>query len=149
MITIHNVATRKFLLLLFLALPAIIFASCKLSEEATENPGNNTISSGSVIENIDETEDLSSQLTKIAGVRVDGIGAYARVHIRGINSFGSSSAPLFIIDEGVMTRNYSNVYHMVSGVKIKRIRVLKGAEAARYGMEGTNGVIEITTGNSQ
>jgi TonB-linked SusC/RagA family outer membrane protein len=64
-----------------------------------------------------------------------------RVVIRGINSIGTSSNPLYVVD-GVVMENF----HLVNPNDIERIEVLKDASAAAiYGARGANGVILVTT----
>lgn len=64
-----------------------------------------------------------------------------RVVIRGVNSIGTSSNPLYVVD-GVVMENF----HLVNPNDIERIEVLKDASAtAIYGARGANGVILVTT----
>jgi TonB-dependent starch-binding outer membrane protein SusC len=64
-----------------------------------------------------------------------------RVVIRGVNSIGTSSNPLYVVD-GVVMENF----HLVNPNDIERIEVLKDASStAIYGARGANGVILVTT----
>lgn len=84
-------------------------------------------------------------LRKINGVRVAGDGPNAIITIRGadVSTFNASSSPLFVIDGQVINNSYSVIYSMVNRNQIKKIEVLKGADAASYGIRGANGVIII------
>lgn len=78
-------------------------------------------------------------------VRRTGDGGIA-LQIRGATSLaGESTAPLFILN-GLPFRAGSNgELTGVSAEDIETIKVLKGADAAIYGIDGANGVIVITT----
>jgi TonB-dependent starch-binding outer membrane protein SusC len=77
-----------------------------------------------------------------AGVQVisSGMpGGYTQVNIRGITSFGNND-PLVVID-GVQAS-----MHDINSNDIESVQVLKDAgSAAIYGVQGSNGVIVITT----
>lgn len=90
-------------------------------------------------------EDLTMHLRKINGVRVRGDGPSATITIRGgeVSSFNANTTPLFVIDGQTVNNSYSAIYNMVNSHQIKRIEVLKGADAAGYGIRGANGVIII------
>lgn len=100
---------------------------------------------------------------KIAGVMVsqtDGApGAGLSIQVRGSNSFGTSTQPLYIVDgvpfdtgsdpargeiDGI--GNSSNPLSFINPHDIESIEVLKDASAtAIYGSRGANGVVLITT----
>ena len=101
---------------------------------------------------------------KIAGVLVtqnDGApGAGLNIQVRGSNSFGTSSQPLYIVDgvpfdtgsdptkddKSDAYTNTSNPLAFINPHDIESIEVLKDASAtAIYGSRGANGVIIITT----
>ena len=117
---------------------------------------------------------ITSLTGKSAGVRVNqvssGLGASAKVSIRGIRSVASDNQPLYVID-GVPMSNTSSeqAYSAIGGTAnagnrdggdgisnlnpedVESISILKGAPAAAlYGSMAANGVILITTkkGNS-
>ncbi len=62
------------------------------------------------------------------------------ITIRGINSLKYAAEPLFVVD-GVVVSGID----YISPNNVKKISVLKGADAAIYGMQGSSGVILITT----
>ncbi|WP_044210665.1 TonB-dependent receptor [Flammeovirga sp. OC4] len=98
---------------------------------------------------------------RMSGVRVvtnsGQPGASSSVSIRGFNSLGGNSAPLYVID-GVIMNSDDNMGFAQNGgggqsaladinpADIKSIEVLKDASStAMYGAMGSNGVILITT----
>ncbi|MFD2561574.1 SusC/RagA family TonB-linked outer membrane protein [Aquimarina rubra] len=95
-----------------------------------------------------------------AGVQVfsssGGLGASPTINIRGTNSIGSNSRPLFVIDGVVLGDNFTtfgqgsgqgiNPLANINPNDIENISVLKSAAAAAlYGSRGGNGVVLITT----
>ena len=77
------------------------------------------------------------QITSTSGTP----GAGFDVKIRGLNSFGSSSSPLYVID-GVLASDISSI----NPSDIESVSVLKDASSsAIYGARAANGVIVITT----
>lgn len=72
---------------------------------------------------------------RVPGVRVVGNS----VIIRGVNSFNTSSDPLYVVN-GSITSDIS----FIPPNEVKSINVLKDASASVYGSRGGNGVIEIT-----
>lgn len=63
-----------------------------------------------------------------------------KIVIRGVNSLNYNAEPLFVVD-GL---NVSSIDYIMP-INVKKISVLKGADAAVYGLLGSNGVIKITT----
>ncbi|AXT58568.1 TonB-dependent receptor [Aquimarina sp. AD1] len=95
-----------------------------------------------------------------AGVQVfsssGGLGASPTINIRGTNSIGSNTRPLFVIDGIVLGDNFTtfgqgsgqgiNPLANINPNDIESISVLKSAAAAAlYGSRGGNGVVLITT----
>lgn len=76
--------------------------------------------------------------SEVSGVTVSG----RSVQIQQGHSFIGSGAPLFVIN-GVVV----NTIDEVNPLEVKSIKVLKGSEAAIYGVRGSNGVISITLKN--
>ena len=88
---------------------------------------------------------LDDYLRRIPGVEVFGSGPDARIIVRGVQSLFGSNDPLYVINGVQSGRNFAEVYHFVAMETVNSIRVLKGAQTTRYGMEGANGVILIST----
>lgn len=83
---------------------------------------------------------------KVAGLAITtastGVGAEAKVLLRGIRSIAGSSEPLYVVDGITLAGSISNL----SADNITSISVLKGANAAAlYGSRANNGAIIITT----
>jgi len=91
---------------------------------------------------------LADYLVKVPGVNVRGSGNNVDIVIRGINSFQLGTSPLFVIDGNTVGNSYSQANNMLNPEDIDYVRVLKGSDAAIYGVRGANGVIEITTKKS-
>jgi outer membrane receptor protein involved in Fe transport len=75
---------------------------------------------------------------EVSGVVVSG----KSVQIQQGHSFFGSSTPLFVIN-GVIVNSIDDV----NPREVKSIKILKGTEAAIYGINGTNGVISIILKN--
>jgi TonB-dependent SusC/RagA subfamily outer membrane receptor len=75
---------------------------------------------------------------EVPGVIVSG----RSIQIQQGHSFFGSSTPLFVIN-GAIVESIDNV----NPVEVKSIRILKGSEAAIYGVRGSNGVVSITLKN--
>lgn len=69
------------------------------------------------------------------------------VRIGGPTSFVSGQDPLFVID-GVPMQVSRGTLSWLSAHDVESIKALKGADAAIYGVRGSNGVIVITTKGS-
>ncbi len=92
---------------------------------------------------------LADYLAKVPGVNVYGSGSNVKIQIRGVNSFrDGATRPLFVVDGQRVGKSYQEVLGYVNVQNINSVKVLKGSDAALYGLEGGSGVIEIvTTGN--
>lgn len=81
---------------------------------------------------------------KVAGLQVtspDGKpGGTAFLRIRGISSVNLASDPLYVID-GVVVNNLSGI----NTDDIASVEILKDASAQIYGVNGSNGVVIVTT----
>lgn len=123
-------------------------------------------SNKSSTEGTDGTEymTLEDHLRRLNGVRISGSGDYAKVILRPRGISGASRGmgspesksdinmgdsdqrqPLFVVDGQKVGRDYSSVAEMFSEGEIKSVRLIPESEAAQYGSEGGNGVIEIIT----
>lgn len=103
---------------------------------------------GSVTDDKDYYRSLADYLRQVPGVNVQGSDESAYVTIRGISSFNSSNSPLYVVDGQAVGTNYSQANNLVDPIYIDYVRVLKGPDAAIYGVRGANGVIEIVTKKS-
>ena len=78
-------------------------------------------------------------------MQIQGSGQDAIIRVRGQRSMMSETSPLFVVDGNILGNDFSALYTSIDPNEIKRIRVLKSAsETNRYGLQGGNGVLEIT-----
>jgi len=113
-----------------------------------KNSGKNIIVTEQKPSNVIAEQSLSSFQYKniyeyirgqVPGVRVTSGNT---IIIRGINSVNGSIEPLFVVNKAAVSlTSFANI----NPADIKKITVLKGPDAAIYGLRGANGVIEVTT----
>jgi TonB-dependent SusC/RagA subfamily outer membrane receptor len=77
---------------------------------------------------------------RFPGVQVVTLGGRPTVVIRGRTN------PLIVVD-GVPLADSQGIWSL-SPTDIEQVQILKGAETARYGIQGTRGVVLITTRRS-
>jgi TonB-linked SusC/RagA family outer membrane protein len=105
---------------------------------------------------------LQGQMTGVVVTNSEGsVGSGVSIQIRGLNSFGSGTSPLYIVDgviinssnSGAVFSSYvhgTSVLNSINPNDIASIDILKDADAtAIYGSRGTNGVVLITTKRAQ
>ena len=109
------------------------------SEKSMKNNGNDS-------KNLDVEHDKNANIYRniyelIRG-RLPGVSVSRNnsITIRGVNSIRYIAEPLFVVD-GVIVSSID----YISPNNVKKISVLKGADAAIYGLQGSSGVILITT----
>ena len=132
--------------LIFISI-SFLFAGCS-SVSSTVAGDNRVRPEGSISDDKDYFTSLADYLYRVPGVHVRGSGNNAYVTIRGVNSFDSSLSPitpLFVIDGNAVGYSYSTANSMVEPRYIDYVQVLKGPDAAIYGVRGGNGVVEIVT----
>ncbi|WKD84938.1 TonB-dependent receptor SusC [Polaribacter huanghezhanensis] len=76
---------------------------------------------------------------KVAGVN---IGSDNTIRIRGFANFSGGDGPLLVLNG---TQVDLTTFGDIEPSTIKKVKVLKGPDAAIYGLRGANGVIEVTT----
>lgn len=130
------------LLLSILTFSLLFAAGCSSTSNTVSESGDDD---GRISNEKDYYRSLADYLTKVPGVNVSGSGDSAYVTIRGISSFQSGNTPLYVVDGQAIGNNYSQANNMVNPQDIDYVRVLKGPDAAIYGVRGANGVIEIVT----
>lgn len=92
---------------------------------------------------VDETMRHYQNVAQIIQGRVPGVSVSGnKIVIRGASTFYGSTDPLFLLDGVPVDPSYAMA---VSPNDIERIEILKGPEAAIYGINGANGVIAIYT----
>lgn len=133
----------KKIMVLSVLLLSFIFAACSsVGTAVSEESGR---PEGSISDDLNYYRNLADYLRQVPGVNVSGSGENVSVNIRGINSFNSVTAPLYVVDGHAIGHSYSEANRMLNPEDIDYVRVLKGTDAAIYGVRGGNGVIEIVT----
>lgn len=123
-------------------------AACSTTESVQSSQTENSSTekeSNSISDDKDYFQSLADFLQRVPGVQVSGSQQNRVVTIRGINSFNSGIEPLFLIDGQIAGTTYAQVDNLVNVREIDYVRVLKGSDAAGYGVRGGNGVILIVT----
>ena len=133
----------KNLTVLSLIAISLFLAGC--SSVGTSVSGESTRPDGSIYDDMNYYRSLADFLQNVPGVHVQGQGNSAYVTIRGISSFNATNEPLYVIDGHAVGNSYVEANRIVTPHDIDYIRVLKGPDAAIYGVRGANGVIEIVT----
>jgi TonB-dependent SusC/RagA subfamily outer membrane receptor len=83
---------------------------------------------------------------KVPGLEVVSTNGGIALRIRGVSSWdGRETPPLYILNGLPLAVGGEGVLPGFNLYEIHSIRVLRGAEAAMYGIRGANGVIVITT----
>lgn len=133
---------KKIIVLSILSLSFVLAACSSVGTAVSEETGR---PEGSISDDLNYYRSLADYLRKVPGVNVNGSGENISVHIRGINSFNSVTTPLYVVDGHAIGHSYSEANSMLNPDDIDYVRVLKGTDAAIYGVRGGNGVIEIVT----
>lgn len=100
---------------------------------------------GSISDDMNYLQNLADYLVRVPGVNVVGSGDNVSVNIRGIGTIHASTQPLFVVDGHIVGDSYAQANSMVTPRDIDYVQVLKGNDAAMYGVRGANGVILIRT----
>jgi TonB-dependent SusC/RagA subfamily outer membrane receptor len=136
---------KNYLKLSGIMLLALII-SCASSGEAGTSNQNEDEKVGSSVKVDNPSISLADYLKRFSGVSVFGSGNNVKITVRGATSVHGNTAPLFVVDGVRYGKEFSRVQSTVSVDSIDSVRVLKGVEASSaYGLEGSAGVIEITT----
>ena len=85
--------------------------------------------------------DIYGYLRGVPGVQILP-GPGKEILIRGVTSLNGSSEPLYVLNNMAISKANLND---INPNDIKKVKVVKGANATAYGIRGSAGVIEITT----
>lgn len=136
----------KYLFCCFILLPLFSVSACSPSKNVTRSAADPSEKPEGVIHDDSDTfRSLADYLQRVPGVNVMGSEGNQMVTIRGINSFSSGIEPLFVINGQVVGSSYNQANNMINVRDIDYVRVLKGPDAAVYGVRGGNGVVLIVT----
>lgn len=133
----------KNILLLSIISIGLLFSAC--SSVGTAVSAESGRPEGSISDDMNYYRSLADYLRKVPGVNVSGSGNNVSINIRGINSFNAVTTPLYVIDGHAVGHSYREANGMLNSNDIDYVRVLKGPDAAMYGVRGGNGVIEVVT----
>lgn len=89
------------------------------------------------------TTQLVDLIRRLPGVNIQGSHPNVIVSVRGITSTSGAISVLYVLDNIPMGNDYARVTEGLDMTRVKRVSVLKGAEAAIYGNRGSGGVIII------
>ena len=83
---------------------------------------------------------------KVPGLLVTRVGTELALQIRGNASFnGTMIPPLYVLNGSPFTPGTGGLLSGINPEDIESVRLLRGADATLYGIDGANGVIVITT----
>lgn len=133
----------KNLTLLSLIAISLMFAGCSSVGGTVASESNRP--DDSISDDMNYYRSLADFLENVPGVNIQGQGNSAYITIRGISSFNATNEPLYVIDGHSVGNSYIEANRIVTPNDIDYVRVLKGPDAAIYGVRGGNGVIEIVT----
>ena len=116
----------------------LVFSSCsgtkKTAETTTAMPANTGV-----------YQTLADHLRRNPSVKIIGTGEDIQVMLRGVDSFGGSVEPLYIIDNNQMD-TYAQASRSVDVNDIRSVQVMNMMEATTsYGLRGSRGAIVIRT----
>ena len=126
----------------------LLLSSCSGSKYSASSSDNaERVQVGSTVTGLQPQVSLASYLQQLSGVTVMGSGSNAKVYIRGVNvTEGGAKEPMFVIDGIPAGYSYAEVDNAIDVNDIEKLTVVKGPDATMdYGMQGSNGVVEIKT----
>lgn len=83
---------------------------------------------------------------KAPGLVVTRVGNEIALQIRGSSSYnGKTTPPLYVVNGVRFTPGPDGALSGINPADIETIRILRGSDAALYGIDGANGVIAVTT----
>lgn len=131
-------------------LPVSVLVVLTLACAPAATPG--TSSNRSIVTADDLAEHPDAPIEQVIQRKVPGVTVYrdsdgnVELQIRGASSLmGKPSPPLYVLNGLPVSPGSGAVLTSVDRHDIESIEVLKGADAALYGIDGANGVIIITT----
>lgn len=123
---------------------AALCAACSPAKSVPE-PGTKPTVTSADLQNPGEPIEQVLQ-RKAPGVIVTRVGNEIAVQIRGTSSYtGANTPPLYVLNGLQFRPGPSGLLSGINPMDIETIKVLRGTDAALYGIDGANGVIAITT----
>jgi len=128
-----------------LVVPVVIALGCAPAPAHHAPNGAPTITSA-------DLQDPNEPIERVLEKKVPGLTARRSasggliLQIRGASSYeGSPTSPLYILNGSPVHPGVDGSIDGLNPNEIETVKVLKGADAGIYGIEGGNGVIVITT----
>ena len=128
-----------------LVLPVVIVIGCAPAPVHRSPNDAPTITSA-------DLQDPNEPIERVLEKKVPGLvarraaGGGLILQIRGASSYeGSPTSPLYILNGSPVHAGVDGSIDGLNPNEIETVKVLKGADAGIYGIEGGNGVIVITT----
>jgi len=128
-----------------LVVPVVIALGCAPAPAHHAPNGAPTITSA-------DLQDPNEPIERVLEKKVPGLtarrsaGGGLILQIRGASSYeGSPTSPLYILNGSPVHPGVDGSIDGLNPNEIETVKVLKGADAGIYGIEGGNGVIVITT----
>lgn len=130
----------------FLIIFCLLLAACSAKVNRSTGTEPLAVSSPNTFSPDNPAMSLADYLKRVPGVHVSQNNGTTMILVRGINTLDGQREPLFIVNGANVGFGYERAEPLVAITDIESVRVLKsGQETAAYGMQGTNGVIVITT----
>lgn len=89
--------------------------------------------------------DLVDLLRSKPGLDITGAGASANIKIRGVSTLIGDTRPMFYLNDVPAGRDFGSIYGMINIHEVESVQILPRSRAAKYGDNGDNGIIMITT----
>ncbi|MCC5906930.1 MAG: TonB-dependent receptor plug domain-containing protein [Balneolaceae bacterium] len=129
-----------------ISFPLLLFCLFSFSCATTETSGRmggDARPDDAITDDFDHINSLADYLRRVPGVQIEGRAPNHSIIIRGVSSLTGDNQPLFVIDGQPAGRDYAQINSMINVREIDYVRVLRGNQAAFYGVLGGNGVIQI------
>lgn len=133
--------SRNSATLLIAVLPGLGI-SCASGNPPAQREDNSPVTAEDIANNPNEPIEKLLQ-AKAPGVEVFRAPGGLIVRLRGSHSFTGTDAPLYVIDGMNFVPGPEGLLSGIDPQNIESIKVVRGSEAALYGMQGMNGVIVI------
>lgn len=132
---------KRYLAVLMVA--ALVMPACQTSQKAKSDQA----SAGDVRQRPDfkGQRQLIDYLRTTPGVEVRGGGSNLLVLVRGAKSMTGNNNPLYVVDGVILGYDYYQAASAADRFMIEKVVVLPPPRSARYGSQGQNGVVEVTT----
>lgn len=130
----------KWIYLFFCSL-LLAFTNCGTSKNVE---GNTPSTKESLNDKNRSSISLLDQIRRLPGVGLqNGLPVFTKT--ASTITQGSTSQPLYILDNYIVGNSFRDVNELVRNVEVEKIEALTGSDASFYGSRAAHGVIKITT----